>query len=317
MDKNQTIAATNYAHRVNAEIEAYSKLYERLGTPDGLHYFCPPCWDLVEQHCARKIKEVTGVDDGFHGYVASRIKSHPYNEVHVLTLGAGTMGVELDWICRRHQVTNAVFHGLDINGDLLERGIREAHNAGLRFHSIVQDVNQLDLKGEKYHYILAFASLHHFVELEHIFNECRNHLQPEGEFIVLDISTRNEYYMWEESLEFLNAIMAILPPKFKFNHTLYDKPTYEPCYINRSFLGAGFECIRSQDIIPLLDQTFRRKYFTPLLSIGRRLFDHMFGYNFDLDNPLDQSIINFILNLDAYMIETGKLKPETFFGVYF
>jgi SAM-dependent methyltransferase len=308
--------ADDYEARVKGEIEAYRKWYEKMGTPDGLHYTCPPCWDLVEKYCDQKIEEVTGVKDGFHGYVASRIKNHPDSEIHVLTLGAGTMGIEIDWISRRYQVTKAVWHGLDINGELLENGKREAAKDGIRVHPIVQDINRLDLKAEKYHYIIAHASLHHFVELEHIFNECRNHLLPGGEFIVLDICTRNEYYMWEESLDFLNAVFAILPSKFKFNHTLYDKPTYEPSYVNRSFLGGGFECIRSEEIIPLLDHCFQRKHYVPFLSIGRRLFDHMFGYNFDLNNSLDLSTINFILNLDDYMIETGKLKPETFFGVY-
>lgn len=84
-----------YSARVQAEIKAFSDLYDKLGTPDGLHYTCPPCWALVEQHCDRKIKEATGVDDGFHGYVASKIKSHPHNEVHVLNLGRGLWALNL------------------------------------------------------------------------------------------------------------------------------------------------------------------------------------------------------------------------------
>lgn len=79
---------------------------------------------------------------------------------------------------------------------------------------------------------------------------------------------------------------------------------------------AGMECIRSEDILPVLSGTFAAKMFVPHLSISRRFFHTMYGPNYDLGRAPDLAILNWIWELDRHYLATGELRPETFFGVY-
>jgi hypothetical protein len=76
------------------------------------------------------------------------------------------------------------------------------------------------------------------------------------------------------------------------------------------------ECVRSEDIVPLLAASFTVRHFVPLLSLGRRFFDLMYGPNYDLERPLDRAVFDWIWELDCESIDEGRLRPETFFGVY-
>jgi hypothetical protein len=78
----------------------------------------------------------------------------------------------------------------------------------------------------------------------------------------------------------------------------------------------GMECIRSQDILPLLRSNFTEQYYVPYFSMSRRFFDCVYGSNYDLTNPLHRAAFDWIWELDCHYIETGKLRPETVFGVY-
>ena len=50
--------------------------------------------------------------------------------------------------------------------------------------------------------------------------------------------------------------------------------------------------------------------------IARRFFDTKFGPNYDLREPLDLAIFNFIMQFDRYYLAAEILEPETFFGAY-
>jgi hypothetical protein len=76
------------------------------------------------------------------------------------------------------------------------------------------------------------------------------------------------------------------------------------------------ECIRAQDIIPVLSKNFRMHRFVPYFSISRRLLDTMYGPNYVPGRPLDDALIDWIWQLDRHYLETEQLKPETFFGIY-
>jgi len=60
----------------------------------------------------------------------------------------------------------------------------------------------------------------------------------------------------------------------------------------------------------------REIHFIPALAFARRFFDGIFGYNYDLEKPLDLAIFEYIMSLDNYYIQAKILKPECFFGAY-
>jgi hypothetical protein len=77
----------------------------------------------------------------------------------------------------------------------------------------------------------------------------------------------------------------------------------------------GFECIRSQEIYPLLKKIFRTRIEVPGFAFARRFVDNDFGPNYDLSRPEDRALIDLILELDQLYLERGLLKPESIFMV--
>ena len=122
--------------------------------------------------------------------------------------------------------------------------------------------------------------------------------------------------MWPETYQYVSDIWKILPPKYKIDHTKHAKPVFAPKYENVDYSKTSFECANSEKVLPTLRRYLREIVFVPGMSISRRFFDTKFGPNYNLKNPIDKSIMDFILNLDNYLLDQNILKPETFFGVY-
>jgi hypothetical protein len=76
------------------------------------------------------------------------------------------------------------------------------------------------------------------------------------------------------------------------------------------------ECIRAQEIIPVLAGTLNVLHFVPYFTVCRRLVDTMYGPNYDLNQNLDLALLNWIWELDRHYLASNRLRPETFFGIY-
>jgi len=122
--------------------------------------------------------------------------------------------------------------------------------------------------------------------------------------------------MWPETRAIVDSLWAALPTRFKFDHTESTNPTYAAGFPDRDYSVNSMECINSEDILPALERHLRELHFVPGFSIARRFFDTKFGPNYDLEQPLDRSIFEFIMQLDEYYLEQHLLRPETFFGAY-
>lgn len=300
----------DYEERLRQEICHYQQIFQGRMTQE-----VPPIWEKVEERFADAVEAVTGVRN-LYQYVARHVKGR--DRVVVLGLGSGACGNELDGIAPllKQQSCDMELTCVDINATILEQARIEAAKRGIRFYGVVQDVNTIKLDSNRYDVIVAYASLHHFVDLEHIAHEINRALRPDGIFVTVDVPTRNGYRMWDETFEIVNALWKVLPARFKIAHTGYPTPTYVETYENIDYSKNSFECINSEAILPALRTYLQELHFVPAFSIARRFFDTKFGPNYDWNLPLDRAIFEFIMRLDAYYIEGDLLKPETFFGAY-
>ena len=300
----------DYNRRMRNEISHWEKQFK--GRMSGI---APPIWLKVEERFANRIEAVTRVRTLYH-YVARHLKGK--ERISLLGLGSGACGNELDGIAPQLKLQNCQMDltCMDINEGILEQAAEEAAKRGIKFTPKVQDVNKIELEPNSYDVIVAYAALHHFVELEHLAQMVNQALVSDGIFVTVDVPTRNGYLMWDETYEIVCAIFKALPPKFRIGHDGYRIPTYVDHYENKDYSKDSFECIRSQDIIPVLRAYLKEIHFVPALSIARRFFDGIFGYNYDYEEPLDRSIFEFIMSMDNYYIDSNILKPEAFFGAY-
>lgn len=295
----------HYDELVRQEREHYSS----IPRTDELTEQAPPCWEYLERQTDKLIEKATGMSPRL-GYVASLVNAKP--SARILSLGTGPGAVEME--LAKQLTCDYEIVCTDINEDILAMGRERAREQGLNLTFQQVDVNRIELEERSFDLVTAFASLHHFVELEHIFSQVNRALKPDGHFVTLDVVTQNRFVMWPETYEMVSRIWAILPDQFKIDHTGSAEPLFSPEPSN-SPTSFGFECVRSQDILPLLAEYLDPILYIPLYSISRRFLDTKYGPNFDMNVELDRAIVEFIWYLDCYLVEKKVLPPETMFAV--
>lgn len=306
---------SEYDRMAQAEIAHYNQVYLEDRTEQGetaratLQQPVPRSWIEMESRSAALIRAKTGAD--LRGHMAARLRRAP--GVRMLSLGSGPGGIEL--ILAR-QAPEAIITCLDLNPDLARLGQERAEREGLPVRFEVGDLNRVDLPRAEFDIVFCHASLHHVIELERLAGQIRGALADGGELLTLDISTPNGYLMRDRTREVVRPLFRSLPDRFRVNHTAYAAPKLDNEIWEMDTSQGSMECIRSEDIVPVLARTFETRLYVPYFSICRRFLDTMYGPNYDLARPLDMALLNWIWELDRHYIESGELQPETFFGVY-
>jgi len=295
-----------YRRRTGEEIEHYC---EKFSTAGRLFEPAPPVWEELQRRVAELVRRATGHD--VTGYVASRLAA--LERPRMISLGSGAGGVEL--VIAR-EVPRAGILCLDLNPDLLEIARKAARREGLNLQVQQADLNLVELPEKAFDLVFCHASLHHVLELEHLVEQIRRTLRPGGELVIVEIVTRNGYRMWPETRRVAQAIWHTLPERYRVNHTAYPEPRVDQRLWEWDTRATGMECLRSEEIVPLLDGAFEPVYSVPHFALCRRFFDTMYGPNYDLERPLDRAIVDWIWELDRYYLESGRLRGETLFGVW-
>ena len=272
----------------------------------------PPIFSYWSNKYLRPKLETLGFSDPNQFYVQyiSRIAAAaPESCCRILSLGAGNCDIEvhLSELLIEKGVRNFAFDCLDVNRQMLERGAQLAGQRNLisRFGFIESDINSWVVE-KSYNIVIANQSLHHFVELEILFEKTYESMTDEGFFLANDMIGRNGNMRWPEALELVQAFWSLLDNKHKWNHQLH---RIEPIYENWDCSISGFEGIRAQEILPLLLKTFQFHCFIGFGNLINVFVDRGFGYNFDVSDPRDCYFIDFVAGLDDYFIEMGKIKP--------
>jgi ubiquinone/menaquinone biosynthesis C-methylase UbiE len=247
--------------------------------------------------------------------VNNKIKWDTSGPVKILSLGSGPGGAEIN-MAHKFVDSNYDMECIDLNENLLSMGQTKADKEGLKLKFIQQDINSISLSADNYDVIFAHAALHHMVNLEHILSEINKSMKNNGEFIVYDIIARNGMRMWDETREIANKVFSLLPSKYRYYSLARNQQKYLAELPDRDLSTTGFECIRSQDLYPILKKSFKVKLEVEGFCFARRFFDHGFGDNYDIDrNPFDKAIADTIIRLDEEYESLHHLKPESIFLV--
>ncbi|MBL8233847.1 MAG: class I SAM-dependent methyltransferase [Bryobacterales bacterium] len=252
-----------------------------------------------------KVRRALGL--GPWEYIIAQVNSRP--GARVLSLGSGPCGVELELaksFTGRYRLTC-----LDLNEKLLEAGKEKAHTLGIEIKTIAQDANFLSLN-ETYDVVLAHAALHHFMKFEHIFSEIHDHLSPNGVFIAHEPVPRNGMLLWPRTKELVDRIFSVLPARYRRNGRT--GPVIE-AFPDVEYTQGGFECIRSEELVGLLETHFHLEAKVLGHAFTRRFVDGGFGDNYDLTREEDRVILDLLLAFDDFLTENKFLLPENVFMV--
>jgi hypothetical protein len=150
-------------------------------------------------------------------------------------------------------------------------------------------------------------SLHHFVELEVLFDKIHSAPLPQGYFLTHDMIARNGHARWPEALAIINDLWNELPNRYRYNHQL---KRLEIVFDNWDCSKEALEGIRSQDIPPLLMQRFHFDLFVGFANLVDVFIDRSFGHNFDVKSQWDREFIDKVHQIDESNIENGRIKPS-------
>jgi SAM-dependent methyltransferase len=231
------------------------------------------------------------------------------------SLGAGDCQVEVQTaqLLNNRGISEFIIECLELNPQLLDRGRARAKEAGVEAHFafVETDVNSWTAD-KQYMAIVASHSLHHIVELEHVFDEVRRALHPAGYFVATDMIGRNGHMRWPEALEEMRPFWHELPREYRWNHLM---TRLEDEYINHDCSTVGFEGIRAQDILSLLIERFDFRFFLAFSNLTDIFIDRGFGPNFEFDEDWGCDFIDRLHAYDEQAILSGRLTPTHMYAV--
>lgn len=232
-----------------------------------------------------------------------------------ISIGAGNCDIEIGLAAELMErgFRGFSFECLELNETMLERGRAEAERRGLlawmRFTAA--DFNTWTAAAP-YDAVIANQSLHHVVELEHLFSAIHEALAPDGVLVVSDVIGRNGHQRWPEALAIVHEYWRRLPPSYRYNIPLR---RYEEMYLNHACSDASFEGIRAQDILGLLVERFHFHLCIAFGNIIDPFVDRSFGFHFDMSSEWDRDFIREIHQRDESEFARGTIKPAHLLAV--
>jgi ubiquinone/menaquinone biosynthesis C-methylase UbiE len=270
----------------------------------------------MASYCAQKFWQpkiqAVGFADINEFYIAYIVRLYAARQgtLQLISIGAGRCALELTMAqaLLARGITDWEFHCLDLNQEMLAAGERQVSAAGLgaHFKFLQTDITQWQVKPDYYDFIFACHSLHHFTELEILFEKIHASLKPSGYFVVNDMIGRNGHRRWPEALAILEVFWRTLEPRHKYNHSTRQT---DEAYVDLDCSQYGFEGIRAQDILPLLVRTFSFEMFLGFGNVSDIFIDRVYGHNYDPESEKDRYIIDAVATFDDFFIEQGFYKP--------
>jgi SAM-dependent methyltransferase len=229
--------------------------------------------------------------------------------IRILSVGSGNCDteVELAKLFLAQGQKNFQFSCLDLNAAMLDRGRQLASKSGLseNFDFICCDINSWE-PDTAYDVVFANQCLHHFVELERLFDCFRSAMKKYGILLTNDMIGRNGHMRWPEAVIFMETLWSTLDRRYMYNH---QKHQFDDTFVNQDCSQNSFEGIRSQDILPLLCERFHFDVFVGFCNLITPFIDRAYGHNYQPDNPLDCQYIEIVARMDDHLIDSGVLKP--------
>ncbi|MDH4235669.1 MAG: class I SAM-dependent methyltransferase [Nitrospira sp.] len=301
---------TTYADRMKGELAWFENVTDVHALPPIFNYWAekfltPKCREL----------DIPGVTEFFVRYVEAACRAEHVGTAQVASLGAGNCETEVaiaEQLLAKN-VTNFAIDCIDVNGQMLGRGKVLAGTKGVAAHLrfVEADINAWNVE-RGYAVVIANQSLHHFQELELLFDKTLQALGENGRFVVSDVIGRNGHMRWPEALAVIHRIWRTMPGRYKYNHLLR---RHEKLYENWDCSVGGFEGIRAQDILPLLIDKFHFELFFSYGNIADIFIDRAFGHNFDANTDADRHFIDAVGALDDELIAKGEVKPTHLIAV--
>ncbi len=300
-----------YASRLEREVARYRDDENVHDLPPIYHYWSVGHVDPLLAEIGYESLQTFLVDP-----ILERGRALEGKTVRVVSLGSGNGDLELQLAqrLRSEGLHDFAITRLELNETMRARAQSDAEAVGLSSHFLDReaDLNSW-VTSDKYDVAIANHSLHHVVDLEHLFDQVRTSLTPDGCFVINDMIGRNGHMRWPEALVLLQMVWETLPDRNKYNRQLHRQESTNEI-MDHSLVG--FEGIRAQDILPLLNSEFHFEKFAAFANVIDVFVDRGFGPNFDVESQHDRDFIDAVATLDETALALGLVKPTHMFAHY-
>jgi SAM-dependent methyltransferase len=301
----------DYRARLTEEVDRFSDVEVVHDLPAIYGYwavkFCLPLFEELGY---------SSLEGFYDDHVAEVCERRAPERARLVSLGAGNGDIELE-IARRLRergIENLELVLMELNQTMLARAHAEAAELGIgdRVSGVKADLNTWKADGEADIYF-ASHSLHHVVELEHLFDEVKRSLRPDGVLLVNDMIGRNGHQRWPEAAYLVNRIWSRIPERYRYNpiHKRVDA-----VYPDVDYSTEGFEGIRAEDILPLLLERFHPDAFVTFMNVIDPFVDRIHGRNVDPESEEDRHFIDLVAELDDAALDLGIVTPTHLVGSF-
>jgi SAM-dependent methyltransferase len=244
-----------------------------------------------------------------------------FEQPRLLSLGCGYGGHDLD-IARKLRKPYQLI-AVDLNPHIYSEAQRRATSEELNVHFRSFDLNFLHLRPGAFDVIYAHASLHHVLNLEHLFSELHDGLTENGRLVILDIVGKTQVLFWKENVEFAASLVKRMPRRYRprvgkrlWRHIWFNPYNIVPRYVEPSE-QSGMEGIRQEDI-----EVVMLRWFSPIKLARYNAYMRMIctnpylGPRLDPRKDEDRKYLEGLVRLELEQVELGNLKPTEIFGVF-
>jgi len=265
-------------------------------------------WEFIEVEYIRP--QVSGNPEKHYlqYFLDQYVKDCPVEKA--LSLGCG--GGNLERVLIQLNAAQTV-DGFDASPESIKLAKKLAQEEGVeqRICYEVRDINNIRLDADSYDFVIAKMSLHHFENLEHIYQEVNHSLKNGGVFMFNEFIGPSRFQWTKLQLELVNKLLQILPEKNRWS-SWSNAPLakLEPHAISDMINMDPTEAVRSKEIVPVLSQYFeiieRKDYGGTILH---ELLTHTMA-SFDLKDKNQKALLNMIFLYEKTLIDYGVLESD-------
>jgi len=229
----------------------------------------------------------------------------------VVNLGCGDGALEAELIARNFADS---YQGYDVSAACIDRATTTVGRTHPRASFICADLNHVTLPRAAFDVVFFSHALHHIERLEHLCEEARHALRPDGFVVVHEFIGPSRHQWTDRQLAICNRLLAELPDYLRLDLLRLPERTLKGP-ITRMTTAEWLRCdpsesVRSAEIPAVLAQSFeileRRDFGGTILQ---KLLENIVG-NFRPINPDHSTIVRLLIAFESLLIEEGLLPSD-------
>ena len=178
------------------------------------------------------------------------------------------------------------------------------------------DINNITLDKGKYDIVFVGSAMHHFSNLEHVTDEIRNSLKPQGLFVMNEFIGPSQFQWTDKQLRIMNDLLHILPARLRIDKTTGSiKGEIVRASVDYMNQHDPSEAIRSAEIVSVVSRSFRQ---IERVDFGGTLLHrllHGIVSNFDPAKSEDIAILKLLIYTEQLLIRENVIPSDFAFFV--